>query len=318
MTKNKYPYSDHFDGKRFHNLIPTAPKSLWDVFFKWKLRNKATPWPKWRDFPKKPYRAPDSDYQVTFINHVTFLIEWKGLVVLTDPHFSMRASPFKFVGPARVHSPAFSISELPKIDVVLISHNHYDHLDSESLIEIKHRFDPLFVVPLGDEILLKKLGMFKIKSMDWWNKLEMPGIKIHFTPTQHWSARGMNDRNLSLWGGYFIEDEQKKLYFAGDTGYANHFKMTLEKLGAPHLALLPIGAYEPRWFMKEMHMNPAEAIRAHEDLNAIRSIGMHFGTFQLTDEGIDEPVKDLIKSLKEKNISEKIFIVPSIGERFTF
>jgi L-ascorbate metabolism protein UlaG (beta-lactamase superfamily) len=318
MRKKTYPASDHYDGERFHNLTPTAPKSLWDVWFKWKLQGKATPWPKWRDYPREPYRAPDGDFQVTFINHVTFLIEWKGVVILTDPHFSMRASPVKFAGPARVHAPALSISDLPRVDIVLISHNHYDHLDSESLIELKQHFDPLFLVPLGDENLLGSLGISKINTLDWWDKVEFKGLKIHFTPTQHWSARGINDRNLSLWGGYYIEDEDKKLYFAGDTGYASHFKLTAEKLGAPHLALLPIGAYEPRWFMKEMHMNPSEAVMAHDDLKALRSIGMHFGTFQLTDEGIDKPIEDLKVALEAKHISDRVFMTPKVGERFTF
>lgn len=291
-----YPLSDHYDGKIFYNPGGNHLSSFFTIL-KWKAFGDPSDWPE--QVPNKSYPqmvlAPTDRAVATFINHATFLLQLKDLAVLTDPIFSKRASPFSFIGPARVRRPGIELEELPKIDVVLISHNHYDHLDMESLKKLDGKFHPLFLVPLGDEKLLKEAGIQNVREMDWWEEQVIREHKIIFTPSQHWSARGLFDKCKSLWGSYFILSPEFKSYFAGDTGYGPHFANIRLRLGAPDLALLPIGAYAPRDIMKHHHMNPEEAVKAHEDLNSTHSIGMHFGTFQLTDEKIDEPLVRLKK-----------------------
>jgi L-ascorbate metabolism protein UlaG (beta-lactamase superfamily) len=302
-TWAKYPLSDHYNGDTFFNPGHHEMKSFWDVL-KWKLTTEATPWPEsvpHQHFPFPQYH-PDLKAIVTFVNHATFLLRYDGLTVLTDPIFSQRASPVRFAGPKRVREPGVSLDQLPAIDVVMISHNHYDHLNLESLKHIDEKFHPLFLVPLGDEELLKKAGIQNVREMDWWEEQQVKEHTIVFTPAQHWSARGLFDKCKSLWGSFFIKSSKFKTYFAGDTGYGKHFKMIQERLGTPDLSLLPVGAYEPRYFMKFSHMNPEDAVLAHQDLQSTYTLGMHFGTFQLTDESIDEPVTKL-KSMQVENFT---------------
>jgi L-ascorbate metabolism protein UlaG (beta-lactamase superfamily) len=302
MAEN-YPLSDHYDGKIFFNPQKNQLVSLWEIL-KWKMNGSSVLWPD--EVMNKNYSLPkvagDQRAVVTFINHATFMIQMPKLSILTDPIFSQRASPLSFMGPKRVRRPGLKMDDLPVIDVVLISHNHYDHLDLPTLKILDAKFHPLFLVPLGDAKLLKEFGLQNVREMDWWEELIIKGNKIIFTPAQHWSARGAFDKCKSLWGSYFIQSNNFKTYFAGDTGYSSHFLQIRSRLGAPDLALLPIGAYLPADLMQINHMNPAEAVIAHQDLASEVSFGMHFGTFPLTDEGMNEPV-DLLKKVAPANFS---------------
>ena len=305
--------SGHFNGKTFFNPGENQLLSFWDIL-KWKMDGGAAAWPLHvanKTFTL-PELAPDQRSLVTFINHSSFLLQLKDLNVLTDPMYSQRASPFRFMGPLRVREPGLKLEELPRIDLVIISHNHYDHLDLESLIAIDAKFHPLFLVPLGDEKLLKEAGIQNVREMDWWEEQIIRDHKIIFTPAQHWSGRGIFDTNKSLWGSYFILSPNFKTYFGGDTGYSSHFSEIRLKLGPPDLSLLPIGAYLPSSLMKINHMSPQEALKGHVDLGSSFSIGMHFGTFPLTDETITEPVE----KLKQGNVES--FIVLDHGETKTF
>ncbi len=309
--------SDHFDGRRFHNPGHAGERSLWQVL-RWALTRQKQPWPKWIDDPPRPAPSPrlaDDQIAITFINHATFLLQLGGANVLTDPQWSGRASPVQWAGPRRVRHPGIAFEQLPPIDVVLISHNHYDHLDLGTLHRLEQRYAPLFVTGLGNRRYLHRRGIAKVEELDWWQLFTFrDNLRITMTPAQHYSRRGLFDQNMSLWGGFWIELATKKLFFAADTGYADHFTQIRARLGAPDVALLPIGAYEPRWFMGPAHMNPEEAVRAHLDLGAALSIGMHFGTFQLTDEPIDEPVRALRASLTKHGIDAQTFRVLGFGE----
>lgn len=309
----KYPVSDHYDGEVFFNPENHHLHSFWEVM-KWRLGGQKSEWPE--SIPNKTYPLPkvgaDQRAVVTFINHATFLIQYQDLNILTDPLFSQRTSPVSFLGPGRVREPGVKIEELPKIDVVVVSHNHYDHLDLEALKILDGKFKPLFLVPLGDEKLLKEAGLQNVREMDWWQEQVVREHKIVFTPSQHWSARGPFDKCKSLWGSFYILSPNFKLYFGGDSGYGPHFGNIRLRLGAPDLSLLPIGAYAPRYFMKYHHMNPEESVKAHQDLNSGLTIGMHFGTFQLSDEPVGEPVERL------KKVRPEAFIVLDQGESKTF
>lgn len=313
MSCSTYSKSDHFDGKVFFNPNGPSTKSFWDVL-KWKWNSEPVKWPEQVGNKEYPFRKLTTGDKavVTFINHATFLVQLPGLTFLTDPVFSQRASPFKFAGPKRVRGPGLDLENLPPIDLVVISHNHYDHLDIESLKIIDGKFHPLFIVPLGDEKLLKKEGLQNVKEMDWWEHTIVKDTKVTFTPSQHWSSRSLWDKCESLWGAYQVGP----IYFGGDTGYADHFKETRIRLGAPEIALIPIGAYEPRYFMKDHHMDPTEAVQAHIDLEAQKSFGMHFGTFQLTDEGIEEPVERLKEARTRRGLIEESFSVLDQGESY--
>ncbi|AMO22959.1 MBL fold metallo-hydrolase [Ramlibacter solisilvae] len=262
---------------------------------------------------------------VTWIGHATALLQCGGLNVLTDPIFSERASPLPLlgIGPKRAQPPGIALPDLPPIDVVLISHNHYDHLDLASLEGLDERSggQTLFLVPLGVKALLTQHGLRHVVELDWWQSHWHGGVEFHLVPVQHWSARGFGDRNHTLWGGWAVFAPDLRWYFAGDTGYTRDFADTRRRFasraaGGPvfDLALLPIGAYEPRWFMSAQHMNPAEAVQAHRDLGARRSLGVHWGTFELTDEALDQPPRDLAAARSAAGIPEADFFVLAIGE----
>ena len=237
-----------------------------------------------------------------WIGHSTFLINLNGVYILTDPIFSDRASPLKNIGPKRLIEPAVNINEIPKVDIVTISHNHYDHLDIKSLKIIANKFPQAkFLVPVGDKKLLEKNNIDNIFEFQWWDAMSINNIDITFTPVQHWSARGIFDRNKSLWGGWYFNDHGLKLFHAGDSGYSKDFVDIKNNLGAPDLAFIPIGAYDPEWFMSESHMNPEEAVKVSLDLNAKQSIGMHWGTFTLTSEDTIDPF-NRVNSLKNHNL----------------
>ena len=306
-TTGDYPMSDHYNGKVFKNPNGLGPHGFFEVL-KWKMSFSGEKWPSKFELKYPEYTPPlkvEKDLSITFINHVTFLIQTEGLNILTDPVYSDRTSPVGFAGPVAIHKPGIDFDKLPPIDLVVISHNHYDHMDRETIKRLEQKFSPQFIVPLNNGELIKTFGAKKIKELDWWeSSIFLDKLKVTLTPAQHWSSRTPFDRNKSLWGGFFLETPRDKIFFAGDTGYSDHFKEIAKKLGAPSLALLPIGAYAPRWFMKTMHMNPEDAVLAHLDLESKNSIGMHFGTFQLTDEAYDTPEKDLsmaLEKLKVKN-----------------
>jgi L-ascorbate metabolism protein UlaG (beta-lactamase superfamily) len=314
-----YSKTDHFNGKKFHNLDPTLKggKNLFHVL-KWRFLNPLIKWPRQKDdalTPELSLSIKKDECAITWVNHATALVQFEGFSALTDPVFSKRVSPISWLGPKRVKNPGLMLSELPKIDVVVISHNHYDHMDLASIKTIWHMYQPLIIVPLGNAQIIRSLGIDKVLELDWWGSHQFSDAhQVILTPAQHWSARGIFDRYKALWGGFIIKSFDIKVFFAGDTGYNSHFKMIRKRFGKMDFSLLPIGAYEPRWFMKDNHMNPSEAVKAHVDLESQMSMGIHFDTFQLSNEAIDDPVKDLNKSLAKHSISPEIFIAPKIGQ----
>ena len=236
--------------------------------------------------------------RVTLVNHSTVLLQQPGSNILTDPIWSERASPLSWIGPWRRRKPGVAWEDLPRIDTVLLSHNHYDHLDLPTLRRLAARGDSTFIVPSGVARLLHAENIEPVQELDWGESLTLSGCTIHCVPALHFSARGLFDRNRTLWCGYVIECQQRLVYFAGDTAFGDHFAQIREKFGPPRLALLPIGAYEPRWFMSPVHMAPDEAVKAHRILDAGTSVAIHHGTFQLADDGLDTPEKELIASGK--------------------
>ena len=254
--------------------------------------------------------SQDDNYAV-WIGHSTFLIKKNGVTILTDPIFSERASPFKNIGPKRLIPPAIALDVIPRIDVVTISHNHYDHLDINSLKKISKKHpNAIFLVPAGDEKLLGRKKINNVYNFSWWESFDVLGFKFTFTPVQHWSKRSLFDRNKSLWGGWFIDHQDYSFYHAGDTGYSNDFIETKLKLGSPKYAFIPIGAYDPEWFMAESHVNPEDAVQIMLDLEAEKGFGMHWATFTLTDEDTIEPKTRLENAVKNNSGIDFISLIP--------
>jgi len=305
--------TDHFDGRRFFNPNGANGQPFWKL-----PRVLLTPWTRWPVKvgvePKRPPVSGSDQVVVTFIGHSTFLIQVDSVNLLTDPVYSERASPFSFAGPRETRAPGVRFDDLPTISLVLLSHNHYDHCDLGTLQRLEQRFHPTVVTPLGNGRLLRSAGIGQVEEIDWWESASAAPLPVTLTPAQHFSARHPFDRNRALWGGFVIEAGRQRILFAGDTGYGPHFRKIAARLGPVDLALLPIGAYEPRWFMKDVHMNPAEAVQAHLDLSARQSIAMHFGRFQLTPEGIDEPTRELTKALQLQNVPAEQFRTVEVGE----
>jgi L-ascorbate metabolism protein UlaG (beta-lactamase superfamily) len=307
---------DHFDGRRFFN--PTQANGQPTTAVPRMLFERRKAWP--ARVPVDPRRPPALDGAtaiVSFVGHATLLIQTRFGNLLTDPMYSDRASPVAFAGPRRTRQPAIRFDDLPAISLVLLSHNHYDHCDLPTLRAIEDRWQPLIVTPLGNSRLLQAAGVRRIQELDWWQEATDVPLPIALTPAQHFSARTPFDRNRALWGGFMLDVGAQRIFFGGDSGYGPHFTQIRERLGAPDLAFLPIGAYEPRWFMKDIHMNPAEAVQAHLDLGSTRSLGIHFGTFQLTTEGIDDPVIALGDALRAHGLPADQFRAPEFGESFT-
>ena len=253
---------------------------------------------------------------LTWIGHASFLIQLDGINILTDPHLTERASPIVFAGPSRTTPPGLAIEDLPEIDVIVISHNHYDHLDYQTILKITRKQinrQPLVLVPLKLKKLLKSFGARNVKELDWWDTTTFKNLNIHSVPVQHWSNRSFNT-NKTLWCGWVFENEDFKSIFVGDTGYSKDFSTIQQKFGPMDLSMIPIGAYAPRWFMKDHHCNVEESIQIHKDLKSKKSIAMHWGTFQLTDEPMDEPVKLLKKLTIENNFLPDEFIAMTHGE----
>ncbi|MCK6382064.1 MAG: MBL fold metallo-hydrolase [Leptospiraceae bacterium] len=266
----------------------------------------------------KILRENNSNFSATWIGHATVLVQIEGKNILTDPIWSDRCSPVKFAGPKRYTKPGVALDDLPKIDLVIISHNHYDHLDTETLIALEKKFQPLFLAGLGNEKFLKNLGLSKVKELDWWDEVQEKEMKITFTPTQHFSGRKITDLDKTLWGSYVVSGIKKKFYFSGDTGYFEGFKEIGEKFPDLDLAILPIGAYEPRWFMSPMHVDPHQSVQAFLDLKAKYMIPMHYLTFVLTDEALDEPLRLAYSEFENRNISLEKLLGLKIGESFFF
>jgi L-ascorbate metabolism protein UlaG (beta-lactamase superfamily) len=282
------------------------------------LREPREPWPSTIPVGEaKPPSLGTAAAAVTFIGHSTFLVQTPSGHLITDPVYAMRAGPFASLGPRRVRRPAVALDDLPRISTVLLSHNHYDHCDLGTLRALRDRFRPRVITPLGNARLLRSAGIRDVEELDWWEASTSSSLSVVLTPAQHFSARTPFDRNRALWGGFVLSTGAARIFFAGDSGYAEHFREVRVRCGPIDLALLPIGAYEPRWFMKEMHMNPAEAVQAHQDLESSRSVAMHFGTFQLTTEGIDEPLRALDAALDARGISRTAFQALDFGGSIT-
>ena len=279
------------------------------------LLERRTRWPAHIDEPtRQPLPLDGATAVVTFIGHATFLIQTAAGNILTDPMYSERAGPFNLLGPRRVRPPAVRFDDLPPISTVLLSHNHYDHCDRRTLRMLSQRFNPILVTPLGNGALVRSAGIGKVEELDWWQDARTSPLPITLTPAYHFSAHTPFDRNRALWGGFMITVNRARIFFAGDSAFGPFFRDIRQRLGQIDLALLPIGAYEPRWFMSAVHMNPAEAVQAHLDLGAPESIGMHFGTFQLTTEGIDDPVVALENARRANNVAPSRFRTIAFGE----
>lgn len=321
---NRYysgPLSDHFDGTLFFNPDGRLPGRFTDLL-KWQLSGKRSKWPETNPSPfpqaKPAARIDGAELLITMVGHSSLLIQTAGLNILTDPVWSQRASPFSFAGPKRVNPPGIAFADLPPIDLVLVSHNHYDHLDLPTLKRLKARHDPLVVTPLGNDAIIDDgVPGMRLSAHDWGDRVDIGGgTVIHIEPAHHWSARGARDRRMALWAGFVIETPAGKIFFAGDTGFHGgvNYRLMAQKHGGFRFAILPIGAYEPRWFMASQHQNPQEAVQGMKLCNAAYAAGCHWGTFQLTDEPIDEPARHLAEALDAAGLSRDHFRALHPGE----
>lgn len=316
-----YPVSDHFNGTQFFNPEPTIRTGggqrggIWRLL-RARLRREESVWAKWPEHVEnKQFPPPQGEASVSWIGHSSFLLRLPGLNILTDPVFSLRCSPVQFAGPKRVRAPGIALDGLPRIDLILLSHNHYDHMDIGALRTLRRRWpDVQIVTTLGNAGYLAKKRIPGAIELDWWQDVTVHGAHITVTPARHFAARSLWDRNEALWGGLYLTHKGIKIFFAGDTGYTRYFTEIRHRLGAPDLAMLPIGAYEPRAMMGPVHMNPADAVQALLDLQAVRAVGMHFGTFQLTAEPIDAPVQDLKTAMLAADQPLERFFTLDAGE----
>ena len=313
--------SDHFDGERFHNIgdggilpvIEGRPSVL-----KWLLTREKNEWRHKNVASIIPEeRVEGSRVVVTMINHASVLIQTEGLNILTDPTWSGRASPFSFIGPKRFQDPGVRFEDLPTIDVVLVSHNHYDHLNLETLKKLQEKFTPLIITQLGNGTYLADRGIPDAIELDWWDKHPLKNNMVAVSvPAQHFSARSISDRNHTLWGGFVLETSLGNIYFAGDTGYGPFVEKIKEKYPQGfHLGFIPIGAFMPRWFMSQVHTSPDDALLLKDDLSIKTVIPIHFETFRLADDKQDEAEERLREIIQEKNDSS--FKILHNGESIT-
>ncbi len=311
------PITDHFNGRKFRNLDPSARRGLLDVL-RWKLTSRRGQWNRWTDFhpgSAPPRRVNGNGLRITFINHATVLIQTEGLNILTDPIWSEHASPLSWAGPKRHRSPGLRFADLPPIDIVLISHNHYDHLDIKTLARLRAEHKPRFVTGLGNRALLNARGINEVVELDWWEVAKVADeLSVTCVPAKHFSGRSLSDWDATLWCGYVLQGSTGNIYFAGDTGMGSHFAEIRNRLGPIRLALLPIGAYLPSWFMHPVHVSPSEAIQVHNMLEARVSVAIHFGTFALGDDGELEPVLKLREALANNEKNDSRFWVLEHGE----
>lgn len=325
MIRNRYyngPVTEHFDGLRFFNPGQmSTDRSLRDIW-RWRRTSQPAQWPKSVAIQPVLPEKQVAGLRLTMVGHATVLIQVAGLNILTDPVWSERASPVAWAGPKRVTAPGVALEHLPPVDVILISHNHYDHLDLATLLRLHVTHDPLMIVPLGnDHIIRKILPHARIITGDWHEQVEVnSALKVTLTPACHWSARGIFDRRMALWAGFWLDTPEWKLWFAGDTAYGSGaiFRDLYARYGAPDVALLPIGAYEPRWFMAGQHVNPHESVRIYQDIRATHALGIHWGTFQLTDEAIFAPKEALEAALRAENCGLEQFKAAEPGGVYSF
>lgn len=328
MPRNRYyagPISDHFDGERFFNPgQPSTDRSLADVW-RWQRHRAASEWPGTVPVTPAVPREREHGIRITMVGHATLLIQAAGLNLLTDPVWSDRASPFAFAGPRRVTAPGVAFDALPPIDAVLLSHNHYDHLDIATLRRLHAAHAPVMIMPLGnDRIVRRAVPGAKIACADWHDSLPLPRgdgeASVTLTRANHWSARALGDRRMALWCGYFISTGAGTIWFAGDTGYGDGaiFRDLHARHGTPDVALIPIGAYEPRWFMAPQHTDPAQGVRIMQDVGAGRALGIHWGTFRLTDEARTAPREELATALAAAGIEPARFVAAEAGIAYDF
>lgn len=316
------PVTDHFDGTRFFNPDGIEPLGFSDVL-RWQFGGGRMTWPKRiisPHKPAKPARKIDGDaIRVTMVGHASLLVQVAGINILTDPVWSERVSPFSFAGPKRVVAPGIAFADLPPIDLVLVTHNHYDHMDLLTLAALHAAHRPEIVTPLGnDAIIRRRIADARIRVLDWGEAASVSGIRIIAEPCHHWSARGTRDRRMALWSAFVLETPAGRIYHIGDTGFHEgiNYRAVGEKYDGFRLALLPFGAYEPRWFMRGQHQNPQEAVEGMRLCRASFVAGHHWGTFQLTDEGFGQPVEALHAALDEHGIARENFPALSPGQVF--
>jgi L-ascorbate metabolism protein UlaG (beta-lactamase superfamily) len=316
-------HKPHHTQNGFKNVYEYEEHGFWDLL-KWRRERakKEIPGPQRYNFPLAKndpnfLRQNRDRNTVTWIGHATVLLQMEGYNILTDPHFSKRTSPVQWAGPERVAPLGLALDDLPPIDIVIISHDHFDSLDEQSIKKLRQRpggEKTRFYVPLGLKNWFATRGVDNVFEMDWWDRLQDEDIEIIAVPVQHWSKRSMFSRNKTLWAGWVIKTDAFRFIFVGDTGYTPHFKEIGEKLGPFDLAAIPIGAYEPRWFMARHHVNPAESVQIHKDIGSKKSVAIHWGTFILTDEPLDEPPKKLAAALQENQIPAEDFLVLKHGQ----
>lgn len=325
MARNRYydgPPSDHYDGTRFFNPGQASTDRGLRAMLRWKLAGGAAKWP--ASVPVTPARPAErvDGLCVTMVGHASLLIQAAGVNILTDPVWSERASPFRRVGPKRVTAPGIAFADLPPIDVVLLSHAHYDHLDLDTLRHLHAAHDPLMAMPLGNDAIVRAaVPAARCVTGDWWDRLDLGnGVASTLTPANHWSNRWPSDTRMTLWSGHYLDTPAGAIWFVGDTGYGDGriFGEVRGRLGAPDLALIPIGAYAPRWFMAAQHVDPAEAVRIFMDVGAGRALGIHWGTFQLTDEAREAPVEELETALDVARIAPDHFVAAEAGGVYRF
>jgi L-ascorbate metabolism protein UlaG (beta-lactamase superfamily) len=314
------PVSDHFDGVTFFNPGQPGPQGAL-ALLRWRLGDRGTAWP--ASFPspfpadRPPQRVEGDTLRVVYVGHASFLIQTQGRNVLTDPVWSERTGPL-FFGPARVNPPGIAFDDLPPIDTVLISHNHYDHMDVATIGRLWQRFRPRFVTPLGNDTILRAaVADLAADAVDWDQTVDLGGgLVVHAEPTLHWSARGATDRSHALWASFVLQARARKVYFVGDTGFGDGatFRRVRQRHGEFALAILPIGAYEPRWFMRNSHMNPDEAVQALDLSGAAQAFGHHWGTFRLTNEAVEQPAIDLVAALAKRGVAPERFAAMRPGE----
>ncbi|MBN1773317.1 MAG: MBL fold metallo-hydrolase [Deltaproteobacteria bacterium] len=302
---------------RFYNQVPSARHSIGDLLRFFTQREQ----PEWQDVtdavpgPPPPERVGEGGLRVTFVGHSTVLLQLDGLNLLADPIWSDRAGPVEWAGQRRHRPPGLRFEDLPPIDAVLVSHNHYDHLDVATLQRLQDEHHPVFYTGLGNAAFLRREGVWDVLELDWWDEVRLArGVRLTFVPAQHFSGRGLCDQGATLWGGFVVEGPAGVVYFAGDTGLGPHFTQIRERFGAPRLAVLPIGSFQPRWFMSVVHMGPDDAVEAHRRLDAQATVAIHFGTFGLADDGQEEPVELLGEALAEAGVSSGTFRVLAEGE----
>lgn len=315
----KGPKSDHFDGLRFFNPRNPQKFSLLEVI-RWKMTAIRKEWPNKKQnqlLDSPPQHMEENLLRVSFVGHSTMLIQTQGLNIITDPIWSNRAGPFKWFGPTRYNDPGIPFEKLPPIDIILVSHNHYDHLDIPTLKKIWSRDRPGIIAPLGNDISIQSEDpSILVYTLDWNQAIAIDEkVTIHLMPSQHWSRRGFSDRNKALWGAFVIKTTSGNIYFCGDSGYEkNIFRETAECFGSFRFAMLPIGAYEPRRFMKYAHMNPEEAVLAYKDLGEPYTAAIHFETFRLTDEGFNDPRNLLMEACIKHGVNPQKFRALKLGE----